>query len=60
MFKILRNMAVAMTVIVSLTGFKGVESLFAPSANIWERWSSHDPASAAVIDFSDLDRLLRS
>ena len=60
MFKFLRNIAVAMTVIVSLTGFKGVESLFAPSANIWERWSSHDPASAAVIDFSDLDRLLRS
>ena len=45
--------------IVLLSGFGSGERLFAPGADLWERWQAHDPASTAVIDHSPWDGLLK-
>ena len=44
---------------VFCTGFGSGERLFAPSADLWERWQIHDASSKAVIDHSQWDRLLK-
>ncbi|MEC9346143.1 MAG: DUF547 domain-containing protein [Pseudomonadota bacterium] len=36
----------------------GLERLFAPSADPWERWLRHDPASTTVVDHALLDMVL--
>ena len=41
-----------------LAGISSLEALLAPKADLWERWTAHDPKSAATIDHSDWDRLL--
>ncbi len=33
-----------------LAGFVSVEALFAPRAELWERWTAHDPLATAEID----------
>ena len=33
-----------------LAGFVSVEALFAPRAELWERWTAHDPLAPAEID----------
>lgn len=43
---------------VFCTGFGSGERLFAPSAELWQRWQTHDAASSAVIDHGIWDRLL--
>ena len=40
-----------------LAGFS-VEQLFAPSADLWERWQAHDPASTQSIDHGAWSRFL--
>ncbi len=45
--------------IVLLSGFGSGERLFAPDADLWERWQAHDPASTAVIDHSPWDGFLK-
>ncbi len=42
-----------------LAGFS-VEKLFAPSADLWERWTAQDPASRETIDHGAWDRFLAS
>ena len=37
-----------------------IEALFAPRAELWERWTAHDPASAASIDHAAWDRFLET
>ena len=39
-------------------GFGGLESLFAPKAELWDRWSAHDNASTATIDHGGWQRFL--
>lgn len=41
-----------------LAGISSLEALFAPKAELWDRWTAHDPASTATIDHSDWDGLL--
>jgi hypothetical protein len=41
-----------------LAGISSLEALLAPKAELWERWTAHDPASSATIDHADWDRLL--
>jgi len=41
-----------------LGGISSIEALFAPKAELWERWTAHDPDSTATIDHSTWDRLL--
>jgi Protein of unknown function, DUF547 len=35
------------------------ESLFAPKARLWARWTAHDPGSAASVDHRPWDRFLK-
>ncbi len=56
---IVRAAAIAVLAL-GLGGFTSLESLFAPSARLWERWTAHDPAATAVIDHSTWDRLLQA
>jgi len=44
---------------VFCTGSGSGERLFAPSADLWKRWQTHDSASTAVIDHGVWDRLLK-
>lgn len=41
-----------------LAGISSLEALLAPKAELWERWTAHDPKSAATVDHSEWDRLL--
>ena len=56
-WRLARLVAVAM-VFLATTGIASFQALFAPSADLWERWQAHDPASTATIDHSPWDRLL--
>jgi hypothetical protein len=41
-----------------LGGIASIEALFAPKAELWERWTAHDPKSTATIDHSAWDRVV--
>jgi hypothetical protein len=41
-----------------LGGISSIEALFAPKAELWERWTAHDPKSTATIDHTAWDQLL--
>lgn len=41
-----------------LSGFGSGERLFAPSADLWKRWQTHDASSTAMIDHGIWNRLL--
>lgn len=56
--KLLSKLAGLMAIILFLPGFGSGERLFAPSADLWERWTAHDPASGAVVDHAIWDDLL--
>ncbi len=45
---------------VPLAGFVSLEALFAPKAELWPRWTAHDPASTVWIDHGDWTRFLRT
>jgi len=44
--------------LILLPGFGSVERFFAPSADLWQRWQAHDPASSEIIDHTPWDALL--
>ncbi len=41
-----------------VAGFGGVESLFAPKAELWERWNRSDERSREIVDHGPWDQLL--
>lgn len=43
---------------LSLSGFRSLEGLFAPSAKLWPRWEAHDPDSTRELDWSAYDAWL--
>ncbi|NKB57256.1 MAG: DUF547 domain-containing protein [Alphaproteobacteria bacterium] len=43
-----------------LAGFGGVESLFAPKAELWERWTTSDEASRENVDHGAWERFLKT
>ncbi len=43
---------------VGLSGFFSLENLFAPSADLWERWQAHDANAATSIDHGMWNGLL--
>jgi hypothetical protein len=50
-------------VVIAVLGASGAgsfEALFAPSADLWKRWETHDPRSTTVVDHSAWDRLLKT
>lgn len=54
-----RLVFVALAAFVFCTGFGNGERLFAPSADLWERWQKHDPKSTAEIDHRTWDEFLK-
>ncbi len=54
----LHRLVLAAALSFGLSGYKSVESLFAPSAELWERWTAHDPRSSQGIDHSAWDKIL--
>ncbi|MDD9877456.1 MAG: DUF547 domain-containing protein [Magnetovibrio sp.] len=48
-----------LALIVPLAGFASLEALFAPSAELWPKWQSHDAASKARIDHRSWGAFLR-
>jgi len=48
----------AVVLATTLTGFRSVESLFAPDSELWPRWQAHDDSNPAHIDYADWARLL--
>ncbi|MHC8510074.1 MAG: DUF547 domain-containing protein [Rhodospirillales bacterium] len=53
-----RRMAAALAAVLCLCGFLGLESLFAPSKNLWPRWEAHDAGSAETFDHAAWGALL--
>lgn len=41
-----------------LAGFNSIEALFAPRAELWDRWLPHDESSQVTIDHGAWDRIL--
>lgn len=54
-----RLVVVVLAAFVFCTGFGSGERLFAPSADLWERWQAHDPQNRSVIDHRAWDALLK-
>ena len=50
--------AIVVPLALPLAGFQSFEALFAPSAELWDRWQAHDATSRETIDHADWDRLL--
>lgn len=55
----LRLVFVALVAFVFCTGFGSGERLFAPSADLWERWQAHDPQNKSEIDHRIWDGFLK-
>jgi hypothetical protein len=36
--------------VIPLSGFTALESLFAPKPDLWERWTANDPSSGIAVD----------
>ena len=49
-----------LAVLTFLPAFGSGERLFAPSADLWDRWSKHDAGSTRQIDHSAWDQLLKT
>ena len=47
-------------VALSVSGFGGLESLFAPKAELWEKWAAHQSESSTTVDHSAWDAFLKS
>ena len=61
--KIIRSVirtAIILAFALSVAGFGGIETLFTPKAELWERWTAHQPGSNAKIDHSTWDWFLKS
>lgn len=52
--------AIAVSLIISLSGFSTIEALFAPKPDLWARWLDHDNASTMTVDHSDFDKFLKA
>jgi hypothetical protein len=51
---------VSLALFLSLSGFTFLDQFLAPKADLWARWSVHDPGSQARIDHAPWDRFLAS
>ncbi len=56
----MKRLLISGAALIFMTGAFWFEALFAPDAEPWPRWEKHDPASAARIDHSDWDLILKT
>lgn len=50
----------ALALVLTLSGFAALESLFAPKAELWERWTAYDANSKTVVDHGPWDKFLKT
>ena len=55
-----RRAVLAVALTLPLAAFFSIESLFAPDAETWERWTRNDPSATARIDHGEWERLLKT
>ena len=55
-----RQSAVAVIILVNLSGFTVLESLFSPSADIWLKWEANNVASTQTIDHAPWAKFLKT
>ena len=53
------RLTLLLAVALPLGAISSFEALFAPRAELWERWTAHQPDSAASIDHRPWDRFLK-
>ncbi len=53
------RLVIVLALALPLFGFGGLETLFAPKSELWDRWERHDSASTESIDHSAWDELLQ-
>jgi len=58
--RLIRTILIALPLVFSLAGFTALESLFAPSADLWPRWQTHDPASKTEVDHGAWSAFLKT
>ncbi len=54
------NAALLLALALPLGAASSIEALFAPRAELWERWTAHDSVSSASIDHAAWDRFLKT
>ncbi len=54
----MKRFLLCLLALLTLTSFTAVNA--APSADLWERWTKHDPASTQTIDHSGWDQIIGS
>ena len=50
----------AVMLVVGLSGFTALESLFTPSADLWPKWEAHDLASTQTVDHAPWGKFLKT
>ncbi len=50
----------AVMLVVGLSGFTALESLFAPNADLWPKWEAHDPKSTQSVDHAPWGKFLKN
>ena len=50
----------AVMLVVGLSGFTALETLFAPSADLWPKWEAHDPESTQTVDHAAWGKFLKT
>lgn len=56
----LTRLVLGLVLVFSLSGFSALEALFAPKADLWDRWLTHDNAAARKIDHEVWDQFLKT
>lgn len=58
--RIAARLAGIIIVALGVSGFGGVESLFAPKASLWEKWDAHAAQAPITVDHTAWDRFLKA
>ncbi len=50
---------IACALVITLSGFASLESIFAPKADLWERWNRHDETSTTHVNHAKWSQFLQ-
>lgn len=56
----MKRAALALLIVAVSAGFGSGERVFAPSSDLWERWTAHDPGSNRKVDHGAWDAFLKT
>lgn len=58
--RLLARLLLAVGLVSSLAGFASLQALFAPNAELWARWTAHEPQATSTVDHTAWNRLLKT